>query len=372
MYVSTLRLLNYRSFRQAEVGLLPGVNLILGRNGQGKTTLLEALATLALTRSPRTSSLQECVSWGEERLGVSALVDSSGRETGLELRAERLNGRWTRRLRRAGLPVPARELLGNFRVVMFWPEDLHLIKGGPEPRRRLLDVVLSQLSQRYLDEANRYRRALEHRNAVLRRLRDGVAARAEMSVWTDALVEHGEFLISQRRQYLAEAEPLARQAAEEIGERSELRLDYRPALGTAEPVADIGAALRAALRLRATEEVARAQTLAGPHRDDFDVLLDGQSARQYASQGQQRTLVLALKVAEVRQHSRRAGEAPVLLLDDVLSELDRDRRLGLVHMLAEGMGVEQTMITATEPGVVASQVPVTQRIELAAGSMVRG
>jgi DNA replication and repair protein RecF len=376
VYLSQLRLLSFRIYQAASVELLPGVNLVLGQNGQGKTSLLEAISTLALTRSPRSGSLGDCAAWGESRLGVAAHLISQLEETDIELRAERQDGseRWVRKLRQGGELVQPRELLGRFRVVLFWPEDLLLVKGGPEPRRRLLDVVLSQLSPGYAEAVIRYRRAVEHRTAVLRRVRDGLSESAELRPWTEALVEHGAVVMRERQRYLAAAQPVAAEAVTKIGEPAELELEYRPALGRdreASGAVQPTDALWRALQLRSAEEVARAQCLVGPHRDDFEILLGGRPARQFASQGQQRSVVLALKVAEVRQHLSEGGGAPLLLLDDVLSELDLERRKGLIQLLSEELAVEQTLITSTEDPQIGTEVAVAQILQARGGRLTR-
>lgn len=376
MYLSQLRLLCFRIYQEAALELLPGVNLVLGQNGQGKTSLLEAISTLALTRSPRSGSLGECASWGEPQMGVAGHLVSRLGDNDLELRAERqlASERWVRRLRQDGDLIQPRQLLGRFRVVLFWPEDLLLVKGGPDPRRRLLDVVLSQLSPTYAEAATRYRRAVEHRTALLRRVRDSQAAPAELQPWSEALVEYGTIVIQERRRYLATVQPVAAEAIIKIGESAELQLQYRPGLGrggSLDPRADPADTLRRALARTAAEEIARAQCVVGPHRDDFEVLLGGRPARQFASQGQQRSVVLALKVAEVRQHLTLGGETPLLLLDDVLSELDRERRTGLIQLLSEELAVEQTLITSTEDPQIGGEVAVSQVLQARGGQLTR-
>jgi DNA replication and repair protein RecF len=264
-----------------------------------------------------------------------------------------------------------RQVLGKLGVVLFWPEDLLLVKGGPEPRRRMLDVVLSQLDQEYSEQAVRYRRAVEHRNAVLRGVRDGLRPKDELGPWTEAMVSHGAVLMRARAGYLLEAEPIVAKAAVGIGELGVLQLSYRPGLGAvmSEGRGDYEQLLAEAIQRSSAEELARAQSVVGPHRDDFDVTLGGQPARQFASQGQQRSLVLAMKVAEVKRHLEASGRAPILLLDDVLSELDQAHRQGLISLLSRGLEVEQTLITATEEQGITASVPVAQVLEVVRGEI---
>jgi DNA replication and repair protein RecF len=373
LYISQLRLLHFRIYQEAAVDLLPGVNLVLGANGGGKTSLLEAIATVALTRSPRSGSIGEFASWGERDMGVSATVVDLASKAAMEFRATRQAGgeRWSRTLRQDGQPVLPRQVLGKLGVVLFWPEDLLMVKGGPEPRRRMLDVVLSQLDREYAEQAVRYRRAVEHRNAVLRGVRDGLRPKDELRPWTEAMVRHGAVLMRARARYLLEAEPIVAEAAVGIGEFGALQLSYRPGLGAvmSEGRGDYGQLLEEAIQRSSAEELARAQSVVGPHRDDFEVTLGGQPARQFASQGQQRSLVLAMKVAEVKRHLDASGRAPILLLDDVLSELDQAHRHGLISLLSRGLEVEQTLITATEEQGITASVPVAQVLEVVRGEI---
>jgi len=373
LYISQLRLLHFRIYQEAAVDLLPGVNLVLGANGGGKTSLLEAIATVALTRSPRSGSIAEFASFGEHDMGVAVTVVDRASRAVMEFRATKQGEgeRWGRRLRQDGQPVQPRQVLGKLGVVLFWPEDLFLVKGGPEPRRRMLDVVLSQLDSQYSEQAVRYRRAVEHRNAVLRGVREGILPRDELIPWSEAMVSYGAVLMRARARYLLEAEPIVAEAAAGIGELGELRLSYRPGLGALDPQGrgDYEQLLAEAVRQSSAEELARAQSVVGPHRDDFEVTLGGQPARQFASQGQQRSLVLALKVAEVRRHVDASGRSPVLLLDDVLSELDQAHRHGLISLLSRGLEVEQTLITATEEQGITASVPVAQVLEVLRGEI---
>ncbi|HEX6493523.1 MAG TPA: DNA replication and repair protein RecF, partial [Candidatus Dormibacteraeota bacterium] len=245
-----------------------------------------------------------------------------------------------------------RAVLGVCPVVLFWPEDLLLVKGAPEGRRRLLDVVVAQTDPRAAAEMVRYRRVLDQRNALLRQVRQGQASPAPLSGFTQELARSAGSVLVARLRLVEALSPLATAGLGEISDgREEVALRYR-AEGLDGPPPDdpeeAAARLVEALDGRRAEELARGVTVAGPHRDDVDILLDGRPARAAASQGQQRSIVLACKLAEVRHLVAVLGVAPVLLLDDVLSELDAQRRERLLGALGAGTHL-QTVLTTTDP-----------------------
>jgi DNA replication and repair protein RecF len=357
--VTRLRLYNFRNYDELSIELGEGVNVFRGENAQGKTNLLEAVATLLLTRSPRTSSPTELIRWGQEEAAVDALVRrGAGTENlGLRLRLRPAPAGATERPRieRISLadskPIPAREVLGRCPVVLFWPDDLQLVKSGPELRRRLADTLLSQLDRRAGDALLRFRRTLQQRNALLHHLRGGGDG-DHLSPFDAALAQHGAAVQRARREVVQGLAPLAAAAMRDLtGGGEELSLRYRPdSTAEANTEEEMAAALRAALRRLRHEEVARGVTLAGPHRDDIEYLIDGRPARITASQGQQRTAVLATKLAELRYAAERAGAVPLLLLDDVFSELDQERRGQLLEAVnGEVSSAPQTLITTAEP-----------------------
>jgi DNA replication and repair protein RecF len=347
--VDRLRLFRFRNYAEETVALGPGLNVVVGQNAQGKTNLLEAVATVALTRSPRAGAAAEVIGWGADACRVTATVQRPEGAVELDLKLSRGDGeRVVRSVAVDGKATPARALLGRCPVVLFWPEDLQLVKGGPEGRRRLLDIVLSQIDARAADDLVRYRRVIEQRNAMLRMVREGSVAHDAVDGFTQQLVELGGRIRVARARLVQQLEPLATEALAELTDgREALGLTY---VGDALDTSDAGAAtaaLHALLRERRAEEIARAVTVAGPHRDDVEILLDSRPARSTASQGQQRSIVLACKLAEVRHVATAAGAAPVLLLDDVLSELDAQRRLRLLAALGAGTA-SQALLTTSE------------------------
>ena len=349
--VDDLRVFAFRNYAEQRVAFGPAINLIGGRNAQGKTNLLEAVATLLLSRSPRAGTAAEVVGWGSDEALVEATVSrpAASRTLTVRFRRDPVSGRVTRTAAVDGSARPARDLLGLCPVVLFWPEDLQLVKAGPEGRRRLLDVVLAQLDPRLAAELARYRHVVEQRNAVLRQLREGGRAIAMLESFTRELVASGARIQVARAALVRALEPEGRLVLAQVGAGEELGLRYLPSGGMhpGDDEAAVAVALAGTLAARRDEEIARATTAAGPHRDDVELLIDGRPARSAASQGQQRSLVLALKLAEVRHIAARAGVMPVLLLDDVLSELDPGRRRDLIASLhAAGL---QALVTSSEP-----------------------
>ena len=370
--VQRLRLHRFRNYAETTVHFGPRLNVISGRNAQGKTNLLEAVATLALTRSPRTSSSGDLLQWGSDQSLAEASVARPAYECVLAVRLER-DSSATRVIRTSsvdGKPRPAREILGLCPVVLFWPEDLLLVKGGPEGRRRQLDVILSQLDPEAAWHLTRYRRVLEQRNALLHQLRAAAGDRSELHGFTRELAHHGARVSLARERLVGELTPLAAAALLELSAQHEhLSLRYAPSYAASfSDAASAEAALLAALESRTAEEVARGVTALGPHRDDVEIEIDGRAARAAASQGQQRSIVLACKLAEVRHLQEHAGMAPVILLDDVLSELDAPRRTILLEMLA-GAAPHQVLVTSTEPLDSARLFPDVRHFTVHAGAV---
>jgi DNA replication and repair protein RecF len=315
----------------------PGVNVFLGANGQGKTNLLESVAMLALSASPRARREVELVGPVAAASRIEAEVESSGRRLelviALNVEAERAH----RTIEVDGVRRRAVDLPGHFRVTLFWPDDLGLVKAGPDQRRRFLNQLLVQVQPGYARALSGLRRILEQRNSLLKHIAAGEAGADELDVWNAELVRVGTEVVDARASAVNELAPEAARCHAEIGGGERLEIEY---LG---PPEDMAAAVHNSL----AEDLRRGTTSVGPHRDDLRVLLGGQDARGYGSQGQQRTAVVSLKLAEAELVARRTGERPVLLLDDVLSELDLERRGALLRHVGRG---GQVVITSVDVG----------------------
>jgi DNA replication and repair protein RecF len=333
----SLRLSNHRNYARLELVPGPGVNVFIGANGQGKTNLLEAVAMLALSSSPRARRELELVGPVAPASRIEAEIDSAGKRLELAITLQVEGERARRVIEVDGARRRAVDLPGHFRVTLFWPDDLGLVKAGPELRRRFLNQMLVQVEPGYARALAGLRRVLEQRNSLLKKMAAGEDAADVLEAWDEELVQLGSVITRARAGAIEELMPEAARCHAGIaaGERLEIRYEGPP-----ENLAE-------AVHKSLAEDLRRGTTSVGPHRDDIRVLLDGQDARSYGSQGQQRTAVVSLKLAEVALVARRAGERPVLLLDDVLSELDAERRAALLDEVA---GAGQVIITSVEAG----------------------
>lgn len=350
VYLCFLHLWHFRNYRDQGIPFEAPKTILVGENAQGKTNLLEAVELLATLRSRRAGRDREMVQQGEEKARIAATVERLGvaHELVMELRSQggrslKVNGQALRR---------QSEFLGQVNAVVFSSLDLELVRGGPEARRNWLDGVLLQLEPAYLGLVEQYRQILKQRNALLKQ--DPAAASdrdLQMAFWDAQLATSGSRIMRRRARLLQRLEPLAAHWHQVIsGGRETLSLAYRPQVPLLDPQANpegVQAQLLAEIRAKAAAERALGTSLVGPHRDEVELSLDGQLARAYGSQGQQRTLVLALKLAELELIEQVKGDPPLLLLDDVLAELDRHRQNQLLEAIQERV---QTLVTTTHLG----------------------
>jgi len=351
---------NFRNYVRLELDLPPDVMVLLGDNAQGKTNLLEAIYYLATSRSPYTGTDRELINWlslEQEPLPYTRLSGRVARgdssvllEITVSQQAE--NGsRYQKQIRLNGVNKRAMDLLGHLNVVLFVPEDVNLVSGSPSLRRRYLDVMLCQIDSHYCRTLAGYNQIVTQRNALLRDLGERGGDPAQLTFWNERLVEHGAQLIARRREAIDSLDDLAQAIHGQLTDGAErLRFRYMPSVNLGEPkhlaIGEIQAAYQAQLQSLRQRETAAGMTLAGPHRDEMRFVIDGIDAGIYGSRGQQRTAVLALKLAEVELMHRETGSYPVLLLDDVLSELDAHRRQLLLQRVEDGQ--QQAIITATD------------------------
>jgi DNA replication and repair protein RecF len=338
-----LTLANFRNYAALEFTPRPGLNLLIGENAQGKSNLLEAIAMLGTGKSFRTPRESEVIRSGQALASVAGIARVAAGTLNLACTIAASANGTRKQYTINGESVRYAAFLGSVKVVTFVPADLALVSGGPGLRRAMLNEALSVADRRYYRELARYRKALTQKNALLR---GAVAADPELLAIYDAtLVRSGSAIALARRHYVAALGEVATSVHGHwiAGERLELR--YVPNVPIETPTEDaVAAAFTARLEEQRTAESVRKMALVGPHRDELAFLLDGEPLGRYGSQGQGRSAVLALKFAEYAVLRDRTSEAPILLLDDVLSELDQARGTAFVAGLG---GVEQAFITAT-------------------------
>jgi DNA replication and repair protein RecF len=351
VFLANVSLFDFRNYAELELALERSATVFFGGNAQGKTNLLEAVALSALTRSPRTQQAAELVRFGQPAARVTCGVQTDAGHKELEVRinvSSTAASRASRRFTLNGIPKRSTDMMGSLRVVLFWPDDLQLVKGPGEGRRRFLNTLLSQIDPDHARELTRYGHLLEQRNALLRAIREGRQPLEGLDYWTNAVAESGAAIMVERQRRLLELQPVAAAFHRELSDdRERLDLRYRPAgvrIGEA-PEELVSEQLKMAMHDARDEEIGRGQTAVGPQRDDIEVWLDDHEARLFASQGQQRSAVLSLKLAELHYLAEVTGEQPVLLLDDVMSELDPARRERLLAALQPG---PQALITAAD------------------------
>ena len=356
--LTSLSLTNFRSFRTLELTLDRGLTVLAGENAQGKSNLLEAVYLLAIGKSQRAAVERELVSWEAAEAGGYAIVAATVRRAGdaveIRLGLDCGGGRTNtvvKRIRVNGVPKRASDLVGVLSAVLFSASDIDLAYGAPQGRRRYLDVLLSQTSRRYVHGLQRYLRVLGQRNAVLRSMRDGRAGEDELAAWDPPLCEQGAAVLAARHGAFERLAPLAAEAFERLaGTGPALAVDYVATVGPHEAgAAPTPEAFAAALERSRRQERAAGMTVVGPHRDDIRLALDGVEVAKHASRGQARLVALALRLAEARLLDERRGDPPVILLDDILSELD-ERRRRLV--LEEALGYPQVLLTTAELALV--------------------
>ncbi|HZT12219.1 MAG TPA: DNA replication/repair protein RecF [Candidatus Baltobacteraceae bacterium] len=344
MRLNSLHLSNVRNYAHLELQPSPGLNVFVGRNAQGKSNLLEAISMLGTGKSFRTSRERDLIRDGLQLATIAgeAQVRAGTIRLGCTIAS---TARGTRKMYAVnGRSVRYARFLGSLRVVTFVPADLQLASGPPAGRRSFMNTALAQEQKSYYHELARYQKALTQKAALLRG--ESEPDPQLLDVYNETLVDAGTALMLAREQFIGVLAPRAQRVHTEwTGGAETLSVRYAPSVAFEVPSADaIAAAFAAKLREYAPAERRRAATLVGPHRDDVELQLDGRSLAAYGSQGQQRTAVLALKVAEYTVMQERSDQAPLLLLDDVLSELDPGRSDAFLQGVG---GFEQAFITAT-------------------------
>lgn len=334
MRIESIELLNYRNYENLRMDFSAGTNILYGDNAQGKTNILESIYMGCTTRSHRGSKDRDIIRFGQEESHIKLQVIRDGVPCRIDMHLKKNKAKG---VAVNGIPIKkASELFGIVNVIFFSPEDLNLIKSGPAERRRFLDLELCQLNRLYVHSLLQYNKVVAQRNRLLKELEFSPSLGETLSVWDQQLVRYGKELIRYRFEFLEELNPVIRKIHFHLsGKKEELSVLYEPNV-TAEEFEET-------LNRSRPQELRQKMTLTGPHRDDLNFMVNGTDIRKYGSQGQQRTAALSLKLAEIELVKKIIRDEPVLLLDDVLSELDGKRQ---EHLLSEISNI-QTLITCT-------------------------
>ena len=334
MYITEVSLQNFRNLTQLKIEPSEGINVIYGSNAQGKTNFLESLYFCAMGRSLRGKSDQQLIRFDEEESHIRMMVQRKNLYDRIDVHLKKDEKKG---IAVNGLPVrKLGDLFGTLYAVIFSPEDLSLVKDGPAERRRFLDMELCQLSKVYYYDLQQYYRILKQRNNLLKEIAKNPKLQDTLFVWDDQLAEYGERIIAARKRFLLRLDEIAAEKLSQLtGGKDHLQTIYKPncEAGT----------LAEKLQKNIDRDIYFGSTQSGPHKDDILFSIDGREVKVYGSQGQQRTTALAARLAEIDLIREETGEEPVLLLDDVFSELDESRQ----KFLLESIGDLQAFVTCT-------------------------
>lgn len=334
MYIRSLQLANFRNYESLSLEFSEGTNILYGDNAQGKTNILEALYLVATTKSHRSVRDRDMIRFGCQEGHIRTVLIKNGvdYQVDMHLRAAKTKGLAIngQKLKRAS------QLMGLLHIVFFSPEDLTIVKNGPAYRRHFLDMELCQLDGEYLFNLNHYNRIVDQRNRLLKEIWNNPDLEATLDVWDDQLADYGTKIIARRREFMEQLADLIGDIHLRLsGGREHLSLQYLPDTEAA--------ALKEKLLQNRERDKYLKSTSVGPHKDDFSFVCNEIDLRKFGSQGQQRTCALSLKLAEIELVKKMIGDSPVLMLDDVLSELDTNRQ----NTLLDSLGGIQTFITCT-------------------------
>lgn len=352
MLITSLALQNYRNYQQERCDFCPGINLFLGDNAQGKTNLIEAIYYLSIGKAYRPVKDDQLIYWGRNQFTIRGTLENRQGAAKVEIQYQ-TDEKKSKTIKLGGLILKKNEdLSGCLTSVLFSPENMSIIKGSPQERRHFLDYDISQISRGYAKNLAIYQRLLFQRNNLLKRLREKKISHpdknSELELWDSQLVEVGGKIIEKRLQTLGKLNPLTRLMQRKLTVGQE-NIEIRYLFNRKKEIyhsTDLTELLLEARQEAFEEDLRYGTTQWGPHRDDLLITLNGIFLKQFGSQGQQRTTVLALKLAELEFFRGESGEYPILLLDDVMSELDENRRQQLLELIQEKS--IQCFITATD------------------------
>ena len=344
MKINRLSLKNFRNYQSLTIDFDEKMNSLCGKNAQGKTNLIEAIFFACIGKSFRTSKEKQLIKWGEESAKINLFASNDIRTKKIEVL---LQTSQKKSVKMDGLPIRRiGDVLGEVPVVFFSPDELKLVKDSPEERRKFMNIDISQTNKRYFYLLSRYEKILESRNKLLKTTKDFSVLKESVQIWDKALAMAGIKIIKEREKFIQNIQPFASKAHEYISGGEKLSLVYK------KPEVENEEEYIKKLSKTLEKDFKFGYTTFGPHRDDIDIFLNGQEVKSFGSQGQQRTAALSLKLAELEIIKNETGEYPILILDDVFSELDAVRRKRLVKFTSRC----QTFITTTDESLCEGKI----------------
>lgn len=334
MKIKQLKLRNYRNYDLLEIDFEESTNIFYGDNAQGKTNILESIYLCGTTKSHRGTKDRDLIKFGQKEAHIEAIVEKKGVSFQIDIH---LKNNSPKGIAINKIPIRrASELFGVVNIVFFSPEDLNIIKNGPAERRKFIDMELSQLDKVYLSDLSNYNRIINQRNKLLKDVYDRKDLMETLDIWDLQLVNYGNKIIKRRKLFISQLNEIVRKVHEQLtGGKENLQIYYEPS------VSDID--FEKVLFKNRDRDIKMKSTSVGPHRDDICFIADGLDIRKFGSQGQQRTAALSLKLSEIEIVKKVINDTPILLLDDVLSELDKHRQNYLLNSICH----IQTLITCT-------------------------
>ena len=334
MWISEINLTNFRNYESKKIKLTPNVNLFYGENAQGKTNIIESIFLSSIGKSFRTNNDKELIKFNEENSSVEILFNKSDRDGKIKIDINNKKNIYLNGIKLKKLS----ELLGNINVVIFTPDDINILKEGPQERRKFLDIMISQLRPNYMHLLTLYKKTLEQRNNYLRQIKQENKNPDLLEIWDEKLADYAEKIYSYRNEFVEKIKNKIKNIHSEItGNKEEIKIEYLSECKDKKVYLD-------KLKERRSLDIIKGFTTKGIHRDDFVIYINDRQVNIYGSQGQHRTTILSLKLAELQVIYDEIGEYPILLLDDFMSELDEKRKRSFLESIEK----IQVIITCTE------------------------
>lgn len=334
MYVETLALRNFRNYEALDIIFSDKINILYGDNAQGKTNILESIYLSATTRSHKRAKEKDIIRFGEEESHIRLNIKKRDVGHRIDVHLKKIGNKG---IAIDGIPIKkSTELFGLINIIIFSPEDLSVVKSSPGERRRFMDMEICQLSRIYYSNLSKYNKILDQRNNTLKQIAYRNGVEDVLDVWDDQLVDVGSSIIKERQNFINMLNEVIKEIHKNLtSEGEEIELKYEPNVES-DNFDDV-------LKEKRNIDIKNTTTMSGPHRDDFGIFINNVDVRKYGSQGQQRTAALSLKLAEIELVKKIINDNPILLLDDVMSELDSKRREALLNSIKD----IQTIITCT-------------------------